>query len=164
MQDSNIPTKFPIPFANNAGPGFVRPIPQASQIGITPGAASLTDGFPPLNFNPVAAGGIPPFGEDMNGILLQITQWIRWLTAGAPLAWDSTYATAIGGYPLGAKVLSAGGSTVHARICLRVRVPSSRGLGRRCTSRRPGPPGCRELPVQPGHVRSHPRSRSRGWS
>ena len=35
-------------------------IPVPSQIGITPGAASFTDGFPPLTATPIGSGGIPP--------------------------------------------------------------------------------------------------------
>ena len=61
MLASAIPIKFPIPFGNSAGGGYIRPIPQASQIGIANGAASLTDGFPPLNFLPLGSGGVPPF-------------------------------------------------------------------------------------------------------
>ena len=34
MQLSDIPTAFIVPWANAAGPSFVRPIPVASQIGI----------------------------------------------------------------------------------------------------------------------------------
>ena len=107
MQDSNIPTKFPIPFANSAGSGFIRPIPQASQIGIQNGAASLTDGFPPNCFAPIAGGGSWPFGQDFNGLLKQVTQWLQWMQAGGPIQWDSTFSAAIGGYPSGAVVASA---------------------------------------------------------
>jgi hypothetical protein len=106
MQAADIPSKFPIPFANSALPGAnVRPIP------INPpaqaGAASLTQGFPPLNFTPVAAGGIPPFGQDMNGLLQQITAWLRWHESGAPVGYDATFATSIGGYPKGSLLPSA---------------------------------------------------------
>ena len=107
MQDSGIPAKFPIPFANSAGSGFIRPIPQASQIGIQNGAASLTDGFPPNCFAPIAGGGSWPFGQDFNGLLKQITQWLQWMQAGGPIQWDSTFSAAIGGYPNGAVVASA---------------------------------------------------------
>lgn len=79
-------------------------MPEASQIGIEGGAASLTDGFPPLNFTPISAGGVPPFGEDMNGILNQTTAWNRWLSAGGPILYDATFQAAIGGYPNGAIV------------------------------------------------------------
>lgn len=108
MQDSDIPAlKFPIPWGNSAGGGFIRAIPVASQIGITAGAASLTDGFPPVNFTPPGAGGTPPFGQDANGILNEITLWTRWYTAGAPIGYDATFSTAIGGYPKGAIIVSA---------------------------------------------------------
>jgi hypothetical protein len=99
MQFSAIPTKFQIPFASSAGSGYIRTIPQSSQIGITNGAASLTDGFPPLTFLPVGSGGVPPFGQDFNGILNEITQWIQWQNAGGLVTYDSVFSTAIGGYP-----------------------------------------------------------------
>jgi hypothetical protein len=107
MQLSAIPAKFAIPFANSAGSGYIRAIPQASQIGVTNGAASLTDGFPPLTFLPVGAGGTPPWGQDFNGILNQITQWNQWQAAGGLVPYDSTFATAIGGYPSGAIVVGS---------------------------------------------------------
>ncbi len=106
MQISNVPNKFAIPFANSAGAGYIRAIPQASQIGITNGAASLTDGFPPLTFLPVGAGGTPPWGQDFNGILNQITLWSQWQAAGGQVIYDSAFSTAIGGYPAGAIVAS----------------------------------------------------------
>jgi hypothetical protein len=107
MQSTDIPVKFPIPFANGAGPAFIRDIPTASQIGIDDGAASLTDGFPPLNFQPIASGGIPPAGEDFNGVLFRVTGWARWIAAGGPVTFDAALSTAIGGYPRGAFLQSA---------------------------------------------------------
>lgn len=106
MQLSQSPPKFPVPFANSATPSYIRDIPQGSQVGIVNGAASLETGFPPLNFLPVGSGGVPPFGQDMNGILRQITQWSRWQATGALNLWDSAFATAIGGYPRGALLSS----------------------------------------------------------
>lgn len=107
MQTSDTPLKLDIPFANSATLGtYKRLIPKASQIGITAGAASLTDGFPPLNFTPLSGGGVPPFGQDMNGILYELSGWSRWQAAGGPVFYDSAFATAIGGYPLGALVAS----------------------------------------------------------
>jgi hypothetical protein len=107
MLSSAVPTKFPIPWANGAGGGFIRPIPVASQIGITPGAASLTDGFPPLTFDPSGSGGIAPFGQDANGIFNQITKWSQWQAAGGPIIYDSGFSAAIGGYPKGAMLMSS---------------------------------------------------------
>lgn len=104
---SNIPPKFQIPWGNGAVAPYIRSIPQPSQIGIQNCAASLTDGFPPLTFVPLSSGGCPPFGQDFNGILKQITQWNRWAGAGEPLLYDSTFSTAIGGYPKGARLTVA---------------------------------------------------------
>lgn len=103
---SGIPGKFPVPFAKSAGSGFIRPVPTASQIGITNGAASLTDGFPPLNFQPLGAGGVPPYGQDMNGILNQISAWTQWQNAGGTVPYDPTFQAQISGYPKGAVVAS----------------------------------------------------------
>lgn len=108
MQLSNIPGKLVLPFANG---GSKNEIPVASQIGITPGAASLTDGFPPLTMTPVAAGGVPPSGLDMNGILYEISAIIRWANAGGGYPFDATFATDtnVNGYPKGARIMRADG-------------------------------------------------------
>jgi len=108
VDDIDIPVKFPIPFAASAGGSYIRNIPEASQIGTQDGAASLTDGFPPLNFVDPFAGGFPPFGQDFNGLLKQVTQWNQWQSAGGPIEHDATFATDIGGYPKGSQLLSAG--------------------------------------------------------
>ena len=104
MQASDIPGKLPIPFASAAGGGYIRSIPEASQIGITDGRASLHDGFVPLNATPIGAGGVPPSIKDMNGILFEISGWTRWVAAGGSVNYDADFATAIGGYPYGAVV------------------------------------------------------------
>jgi len=107
MLASSVPVNFPLPFANAAGVSYIRNVPTASQIGITPGAASLTDGFPPLCFSPQISGGIPPSGADINGLLKQVTQNIQWWGAGGYPQYNSTFSTAIGGYPNGAILQSA---------------------------------------------------------
>ncbi|HEX2753709.1 MAG TPA: hypothetical protein VHP34_11515 [Alphaproteobacteria bacterium] len=108
MKIANLPAnKFPIPFANSAGVGYINSIPVPSQSGITPGAASLTDGFPPATFLPVGSGGTPPFGKDFNGLLNQVTQWTKWQNAGGLVPYDSAYSTSIGGYPQAAVLAGA---------------------------------------------------------
>jgi len=92
---------MPVPFAES---GTKNTVPIPSQIGITPGAASFTTGFPPLNFTPILAGGVAPFGADFNGVFNAITQALRWSNAGGQYVYDATFATAIGGYPKGALV------------------------------------------------------------
>jgi hypothetical protein len=108
MQADSIPPKFPLPFAQT---GLRNAIPAPSQIGTVNGAASLADGFPPLNFTPVAAGGVPPFGKDMNGILYAITVWTQWANAGAPITYDADFSAAIGGYPNGAWLTTLAGNS-----------------------------------------------------
>lgn len=107
MQTSDVPVKFPIPFANGASGTYKRQVPTPSQVGIDDGAASLTTGFPPDTFIPTSGGGIPPDGRDFNGILFQATAWARWLAAGGPIYYDGTFATAIGGYPAGTMLQSS---------------------------------------------------------
>ena len=107
MLISALPTRLPKAFADS---GTKNTIPTASQIGITPGAASLTDGFPPLTMTPIAAGGVPPSGADMNGILNGISAHTKWMNAGGTYTWDSTFQTAIGGYPKCAMVQKADNS------------------------------------------------------
>jgi len=108
MQSTNIPSKIQIPFANSAGSSYKNTIPQASQIGITNGKASLTDGFPPLTFQAISSGGVPPFGADFNGILYEITAIQQWQEAGGLFTYDATFSSTIGGYPNGAVLLAAG--------------------------------------------------------
>lgn len=107
MQLSDQPLKLPIPFGNNAGGSFIRPIPVNSQIGVVDGAASLHDGFVPLNATPIASGGVPPDIKDMNGILFEVSAWSRWQAAGGAAYFDGTFAGLIGGYPKGAVLQSA---------------------------------------------------------
>jgi hypothetical protein len=108
MLASAQPLNFALPFAANAGAGYItEPIPTASQIGITPGRASLSDGFPPLTMTPIASGGVPPFGQDMNGVLNQITAGLQWYQVGGMPIYNVTFAESIGGYPNGAVLQSS---------------------------------------------------------
>lgn len=113
MQDSSVPPKIPTPWANSAGSANIRTIPLASQLAIQAGAASFTDGFVPLNFVPVSAGGVPPFGQDFNGILQLMTQWLRWGCAGGAVRYDAAFVSAIGGYPIGSRLMSNSGHAIY---------------------------------------------------
>lgn len=108
MQLSNAPSKLLLPFASA---GSKNAIPVASQIGVTPGAASLTDGFPPLTRTPIAAGGVPPSGLDMNGILFSLSDVLRWMNAGGGFPYDAAFAadSNVAGYPKGARLLRSDG-------------------------------------------------------
>lgn len=108
MQSNDAPDVIQIPFANT---GAKRVIPIPSQISITPGAASYTDGFPPTTMTPLADGGIPPDGLDMNGALYDVTNIQRWQSAGGMFKYDAAFSTANGGYPKGARLISTNGYT-----------------------------------------------------
>lgn len=90
------PSYNPMPFASN---GDKNTIPVAPAAG---GAASMTSGFPAITMQPIASGGIPPSGKDVNGILNQLSQHQVWLNAGGMYKFNATFAAAIGGYPKGA--------------------------------------------------------------
>ncbi|VVE07704.1 hypothetical protein [Pandoraea terrigena] len=109
MKATDIPvSKLPLAFAAN---GAKQVIPEASQIGIVDGRASLNDGFPPLTRMPIPAGGVPPFGTDANGILFMISAWTRWMNAGGQVAFDAAFAADanVNGYPQGAVLARADG-------------------------------------------------------
>lgn len=107
MQSSSLPDKITVPFADS---GQKTAIPIDSQVGIEDARASYEDGFPPLTRTPLAAGGKPPFGTDMNGILYAITVIQQWQSAGGMFKYDSAFSTAINGYPKGALLLKADSS------------------------------------------------------
>jgi len=87
--------------------GKTNPLPEPSQIGIVPGAASLNDGFPPLSMTAPSAGGVPPFGVDMNGILYLLSAHVAFLNAGQWYPFSAALAAAMGGYQVGAVVQQA---------------------------------------------------------
>lgn len=106
MRSVDIPTKFPIAFGASAATGTIRTVPVPDQTGITPGAASLTTGFPSVTGQALASGGIPPAMQDFNGLFNQITAWNRWQGAGGLSFYDATFSSTVGGYPQGAILAS----------------------------------------------------------
>lgn len=109
MQLSGAPLQLVLPWANGDATK-TNPVPVPSQIGVTPGAASWTDGYPPLCATPVSSGGVPPSKADMNGGLYQMSAVDVWMCAGAGFPYSSVFSAAIGGYPKGALVLQASGT------------------------------------------------------
>src|SRR5258707_14159508 len=100
------------PFGSGAAnPAYITlPIPVPSQILSVVNQASFTDGFPPSTMTPEASGGLPFFGQDMNGILYMMSANIAALAAGALPVFSATRASAIGGYPAGALVAMDSGN------------------------------------------------------
>ena len=97
MQLANIAARLMKPFANS---GNKAAIPQT---GTDPARASYETGFTPLNMTPIAAGGVPPSGRDMNGILYDLSNAMMWQQAMGILPYDATVS-----YPNGAHVTYSG--------------------------------------------------------
>ncbi len=111
MAGSPTPPLIQEAFGSGAASSYItNPIPVASQISVKAGAASYTDGFPPLTMTPASAGGVNPFGQDMNGILYAATANIAALTGGQQYQFSTAYAAANGGYALGAILAMASGA------------------------------------------------------
>ncbi|WP_025827549.1 gp53-like domain-containing protein [Acetobacter okinawensis] len=87
----------------SAASGDIATIPQ-TQATAGDGTASVALGFPPETFIARAAGGEPPRGQDMNGLLNLLSGAVQVLQAGYLGAFDSSFAQSIGGYPAGAIV------------------------------------------------------------
>ena len=106
------PYLISVPWGVSASnPSYIKlPIPVPSQISTTVNAASFTDGFPPSTMTPEASGGLPFFGQDMNGILYMVTAYCANFAAGKLQPWSSSLSSAINGYPLGALVLNSNGN------------------------------------------------------
>lgn len=102
------PGKITVPWATG---GLKNAIPASANP--TTGNAGYDQGFPPVNMTPKVAGGIPPFGQDFNGILFEITTILRYMQAGGLPSFSSGLSTAIGGYPKGAVIIGDDGSTEY---------------------------------------------------
>ena len=94
----NNPKLFPRPFCDT---GLKNVIPVNRADASKPELATLEDGFPPITMTPKAAGGLPPHGRDINGILHDFSEHIVFLSKGGRYKFDDAFATAIGGYAKG---------------------------------------------------------------
>jgi hypothetical protein len=104
------PVVIPAAFANAAPGGNINyPIPD-SPPGSPANLASWNNGFPADTMEPVGSGGLPPFGQDFNGVLYSITQHILALEMGQPYGFSAALAADYGGYAAGAVVGMAAGN------------------------------------------------------
>lgn len=101
------PSQITVPFSSN---GVKNTIPETAT---GSNLASMQEGFPVITMTDVDQGGIPPQGQDMNGILFDVTKAIQYQQAGGLFPYDATFAQAIDGYPLGALLTSADGSCLY---------------------------------------------------
>ena len=96
-----------------ASDGLKNSIPDTRSGGMPLEGATYTDGFPSITMTPIATGGKPPSGKDMNGILYELSAHIVWQNQGGRYKYDATLANAIGGYSKGCVVLNDAGDTEY---------------------------------------------------
>ena len=119
------PINILTPFASAALAGSINTLPA------TPSGSNLAswpEGFPPITMNPV--GGLPPYGQDFNGVLNNISAGLQWAQAGGAPAYDAGLSASIGGYPKGAVlVLNDGFTFVISTASGNTNNPNTVGLG-----------------------------------
>lgn len=101
------PGKIITPWAES---GLKNEIPPVSNN--TSGRAGFDQGFPPVTMTPPEVGGLPPQGQDFNGIFYQITEIIRYIQAGGQPFFSAVLSSAIGGYPKGCVILGSDAITL----------------------------------------------------
>lgn len=101
------PVKIITPWAST---GSKNPIP--ANANNTTGAAGFDKGFPDITMTPAEAGGIPPAGQDFNGILYLITEIIRYMQAGGIPTFSQSMSLEISGYPKGVMVIGEDKKTI----------------------------------------------------
>lgn len=99
---------IPVIVASEADSTYIRTIPTA-QPATRDGSVSLDLGLPPECATSVAAGGKRPEMKDINGIWNLFSRAIQSLQAYRGV-YDSSFATAIGGYPKNAMVSDSSGN------------------------------------------------------
>lgn len=104
MNSSDIPSRYSKAFSINGNKNNIPTDSSTSTLGN--GEATFDSGFPPLTMTAISAGGIPPDGKDMNGILYSVTSKQQWSDAGMGYPFNSIFAAAISGYPKGATIPS----------------------------------------------------------
>ena len=96
--------------ASGTSPGNkTAPMPDAPPGG---NLASIQGGFPANTMESELAGGLPPFGQDMNGYLFLISSHTLYVECGQLYQYSSALATAIGGYLAGSILGMADGTGI----------------------------------------------------
>ena len=99
MENLTEPEALPFPIASNAASQDINEIPvEATGTNL----ASIAEGFPHKTMLSIDDGGIPPAGQDFNGILKLVSTLYFYLQNGGKFTFNQDVSDAIGGYPLGA--------------------------------------------------------------
>lgn len=83
------PDLIPMPFAENATPGTIEPIEATTPT--VPQDATWSTGFPQVTMQPLASGGIPPRGQNFNGVLNALSQHIFYTQGGGQYKWSADH-------------------------------------------------------------------------
>lgn len=112
------PDIIPQPFANIGQRNVIE------DTSSTPGAPNATweQGFPPITMQNKQAGGKPPLGMDMNGVLFQLSQNAFFQQSGGVYPWNAEL-----NYLAGAHVLGSDGKEYRASQPSGPDVPSGSG-------------------------------------
>ena len=102
---------MPVPFASQGDKNTI-PVTPSTETGQT-NYASYQKGFPPVTMTPLVAGGLPPQGMDMNGILFALSSSIGFSQSGGLPTFNADFASTIGGYPQGAVLQSNDGASAY---------------------------------------------------
>lgn len=101
MESLTQPTLLLKPFADE---GDKNTIPDENTDTSNPQLADLTNGFPAITSESPDDGGLPPERKDFNGLGYLTTLYDFFYQAGGTFTFDVTISSAIGGYPLGARL------------------------------------------------------------
>lgn len=101
------------PFGENAPSNAIDDIPESRSPGDLLEKATWSEGFPGLTMIPLSAGGIPPRGQDFNGVLKAISEHVVFQGGGGQYAWRQEWVDANGGYPAGAVLASNDGMNIY---------------------------------------------------
>lgn len=109
------PDIITVPFGENAAPETINPIPVTRDSGDDPQQATWSEGFPRVTMQPLVTGGIPPKGQDFNGILKALSEHTVFQNAGGVYRWSADVVAA-GGYDKGAVVQADDGIRSYVSI------------------------------------------------
>lgn len=114
MQSLTQPILLLKPFAES---GDKNSIPVTNTDASNPQLADLTNGFPAITSEDPDDTGLPPERKDFNGLGYLTTTYDYFYQAGGTFTFNSTISTAIGGYPLNARLwyTDGNGGTVVLR-------------------------------------------------
>lgn len=104
------------PFGENADPSTIRTIPETVSPSDPKQNASWSKGFPIATMTAISAGGVPPEGKDLNGVLNAISEHTVFTEGGGQYKWSDEYVAAKGGYAKGSVLQSDNGENSYISV------------------------------------------------